>query len=238
MAKKLKKQRAGKQFEGSLLENPDSIATSFSRGEDFLKKNGKVVGGLIAAGIVIIAGILIFQINKANQNKTAQSEMFQAVYYYEQDSVELALNGDGLNAGFLQIIDDYGGTDAANLSNFYVGSIYLSQGNFQGAIDHLRKFSADDYFVQSKAYALIGDAYMELGQFDEGINYYQRVANNEENKYFTPRYLEKLAIAYEEAGQINQAIATYERIEKEYSDSFEYTAALKHKTRLEGLAAN
>ena len=51
-------------------------------------------------------------------------------------------------------------------------------------------------------------------------------------------YLNKLAIAYEEAGQIDNAIKAYDRIENEYFESYEFTAARKHKARLEGLAAN
>src|SRR5690606_34408100 len=237
MSKKIKKGR-GKHDQGhDLLENPEAIAKGLGRGEHFLKENTKLVAGLIAALVLVIAGVLFYQIHKANQNKTAQGEMFQAVYYFEQDSLELALNGDGVNPGFLQIIEEYNGTDASNLSNFYTGSIYLSQGDFQRAIDHLKKFSADDNFVQPTAYSLIGDANMELGNMNDAINYYKRAANYKENKYFTPIYLNKLAIAYEEAGQIQDAIDTYGRIENEYFESYEHTAARKHKCSCEGLAS-
>ncbi len=238
MTKKIKKGRAQQEHGNDLLENPDAIATGLGRGESFLKENAKIVGGIIGLGVLVIAGILFFQINKANQNETAQGEMFQAVYFYEQDSVDLALNGDGVNPGFLAIIDEYSGTNAANLSNFYAGSIYLSQGEFQKAVDHLENFSSDDFFVQAKAYSLIGDAYLELGNHREAINFYNKAVNYKSNKYFTPMYLNKLAIAYEEAGQIDNAIKAYDRIETEYFESYEFTAARKHKARLEGLAAN
>lgn len=237
MSKKLKKGRAQKEQGNTLLENPDAIATSLGRGESFLKENAKVVAGIIGLFILVVAGTMVFQFNKANKNETAQGEMYQAVYFFEQDSVELALNGDGVNPGFLSIIDDYGGTEASNLSHFYAGSIYLSQKDFQKAIDHLKKFSSDDYLVQPKAFSLIGDAYMEEGNFKEAISFYKKAANYKENEYFTPMYLNKLAIAYEEAGQIDDAIKSYDRIENDYFESYEYTAARKHKARLEGLAA-
>jgi hypothetical protein len=57
--------------------------------------------------------------------------MFQAVRYFESDSLNLALNGDGNNLGFLQIVEDYSGTKAGNLANYYAGVIYLKQGNFR-----------------------------------------------------------------------------------------------------------
>ncbi len=239
MAKKnVKRGRAQQEHGSELLENPEAIASTLGRGEQFLKENTKLVGGLIVAVILVIAGILFFQIHKANQNKTAQAEMFQAVYYFEQDSVELALNGDGVNPGFLNIIDNYGGTDASNLSHYYVGSIYLSQGDFQNAITHLENFSSDDYFVQSKAYSLIGDAQMDLGNTKEAISAYKKATDHKENKFFTPKYLNKLAIAYEESGDLQNAIETYAIIENKYPEAYEFTAARKHKARLEGLASN
>ncbi len=226
------------EVEYELLENPEVIATRLERGEAFLKKNSKIVGGILIAGILVIAGILYFQIDKQNQNKKAQAEMFQAVYYFEQDSTDFALNGDGSNPGFLKIAEQYSGTEAANLANFYAGSIFLSEGQFQKAVDHLKKFSSDDYFVQSRAYALLGDAHLELGNTKDAISAYRKAVDHKENKFFAPRYLSKLAVAYEEAGDIANAIKTYEAIEEEYYESYEYTNARKHKARLEGLASN
>jgi tetratricopeptide (TPR) repeat protein len=235
---KVKRTNKSQEVSSELLENPEAIATRLNRGEAFLKENTRLVGGIIAAGILVIAGILFFQIHKANQNKKAQAEMFQAVYYFEQDSVDLALNGDGVNAGLLAIINNYGGTDAANLAHFYVGSIYLSQSNPTKAAEHLKKFSANDFFVQAQAFSLLGDAYMELGDYKEAIRQYNRAVNHKTNKFFTPKYLNKLAIAYEESGDLKKAMETYARIESDYFDSYEFTTARKHKARLEGLSSN
>ncbi|WP_373497274.1 tol-pal system YbgF family protein [Aquiflexum sp.] len=235
MAKKKTKKASEVEYE--LLEKPEEIAGRLERGELFIKKNSRVFGGILIVGILLIAGILYFQIDKQNKNEKAQAEMFQAVYYFEQDSTELALNGDGSNVGLLRIVDQYGGTDAANLSHFYIGSIYMSNGEFQKAVDHLKKFSSSDYFVQARAYSLLGDAYMELGNTKDAISQYKKAIDHKENKFFTPRYLNKLAIAYEEAGDFDNAIKTYSTIEDKYFESFEFTNARKHKARLEGLAS-
>ncbi|GAB3228693.1 tetratricopeptide repeat protein [Algoriphagus aestuariicola] len=226
-----------KEHHNEVLENPEVLAERIGRGEAFLKQNSKVLGGVLAAAVILIGGILFFQINNQNQNEKAQAEMFQAVYFFEQDSIDFALNGDGINKGFLTIAEDYPRTDAANLAHFYIGSIYLSQKKFQEALTHLEEFSADDYLVQSKAISLIGDAQLELGQTDQAIASYTKAARTNENKYTTPKYLAKLAVAQEEAGKIADAIATYAEIEEKYYESFEYAAARKHKARLEGLAA-
>jgi TolA-binding protein len=231
------KKETKKSEQNELIENPEVIAEKLVPAEDFLKSNSKILAGILAVAVVLIGGVLFFQYNTQQQNEKAQAEMFQAVYFFEQDSVDFALNGDGINKGFLTIIEDYPRTDAANLSHFYTGSIYLSQKKFEDALTHLEEFSSDDYLVQAKAYSLIGDANLELGKPEEAIAQYTKAARTNENKFMSPKYLAKLAVAQEEAGKVEDAIKTYIEIEEKYYESFEFAAARKHKARLEGLAA-
>ncbi len=231
------KKETKKSDQNELIENPEVIAEKIVHGEDFLKSNSKILAGVLAVAIVLIGGVLFFQYNTQQQNEKAQAEMFQAVYFFEQDSVDFALNGDGINKGFLNIIESYPRTDAANLAHFYTGSIYLSQKKFEDALTHLEEFSSDDYLVQAKAYSLVGDANLELGKTEEAIAQYTKAARTNENKFMSPKYLAKLAVAQEEAGKIEDAIKTYTEIEEKYYESFEFAAARKHKARLEGLAA-
>ena len=231
------KKETKKSDQNELIENPEVIAEKIVPGEDFLKSNGKILAGVLAVAVLLIGGILFFQYNTQQQNEKAQAEMFQAVYFFEQDSVDFALNGDGINKGFLNIIESYPRTDAANLAHFYTGSIYLSQKKFEDALTHLQEFSTDDYLVQAKAYSLVGDANLELGKTEEAIAQYTKAARTNENKFMSPKYLAKLAVAQEEAGKIEDAINTYAEIEEKYYESFEFAAARKHKARLEGLAA-
>jgi TolA-binding protein len=231
------KKETKKSDQNELIENPEVIAEKIVPGEDFLKSNSKILAGVLAVAVVLIGGILFFQYNTQQQNEKAQAEMFQAVYFFEQDSVDFALNGDGINKGFLNIIESYPRTDAANLAHFYTGSIYLSQKKFEDALTHLEEFSSDDYLVQAKAYSLVGDANLELGKTEEAIAQYTKAARTNENKFMSPKYLAKLAVAQEEAGKIEEAIKTYTEIEEKYYESFEFAAARKHKARLEGLAA-
>ena len=231
------KKETKKSDQNELIENPEVLAEKIVPGEDFLKSNSKILAGVLAVAVVLIGGILFFQYNTQQQNDKAQAEMFQAVYFFEQDSVDFALNGDGINKGFLNIIESYPRTDAANLAHFYTGSIYLSQKKFEDALTHLEEFSTDDYLVQAKAYSLVGDANLELGKTEEAIAQYTKAARTNENKFMSPKYLAKLAVAQEEAGKIEDAINTYAEIEEKYYESFEFAAARKHKARLEGLAA-
>lgn len=234
-----KRKPRGKNEQGNdFLENPEVISNQLGKTEEFLSKNKKMVfgiGGLIA---IIIAAIFIYRYTMETKNATAQDEMFQAVFYFENGNYDNALNGDGNSLGFLDIVNDYSGTEAANLASFYAGAIYLQQRNFQAALDMLEDFSSDDFLVAARKHVLIGDAYMELGNFTSAAAAYQKGASTHPNKQFSPQYLMKAALAFENAGDSNKAISTYDEVINKYPESLEITNARKFKARLEALAAN
>ncbi|MFM7854345.1 MAG: cytochrome C biosynthesis protein, partial [Flammeovirgaceae bacterium] len=113
-------------------------------------KNPKLIIGVLVALLAVVGGYFGFNYYKKIQNAEAQKEMFQAQRYWESDSLNLALNGDGNNLGLLQIIDNYGMSEAANLANYLVGDIYLKQGKYSLAVFHLKEFKASDLLVQAR----------------------------------------------------------------------------------------
>jgi len=217
-----------------LIENSEEI---INKTEAFLndKKNQNIVFISIGISSLILLAFMGFSHLKKNNNIEAQEEMFQAVYYFESDSIGLALNGDGNNYGFLDIISLYSGTDAANLSNFYVGAIYLRLKDFNNSIRYLKNFSSQDFLLQARAYALIGDAYMELDNFEKASNYFKKASMHNSNKDFSPYYLNKYALALELKGDLNEAIIAHEIIINDYKTSILFQEAQKEKARLEGL---
>jgi tetratricopeptide (TPR) repeat protein len=224
---------AKKEESKNLLESADAIEEKLEGFENWVVKNPKVIIGILAVVVLIAAGYFGFNYYKGSQNEQAQKEMFQAVRYFEADSLNLALNGDGNNLGLLQIIDDYGMSDAANLANFYAGFIYLKQGKYPSAIVYLKEFKANDLLVQARAYSLIGDAYMEQKDYENAANYYDKASSYKPNKEFTPTYLMKAALAYEKLDKKDKAIQVYQTIIDNYWESAEVQSAKKLKARLE-----
>jgi TolA-binding protein len=216
-----------------LLENPEALKEKLIGAETWLESNPKIVVGLAAALLLIVGAYFGFQYYKNSQNDQAQKEMFQAVFYFEADSLDKALNGDGNNLGFLSIIDDYKISDAGNLANYYAGVCYLKQGKFELARLYLEDFSADDLLVQARAYSLIGDSYMEEKKYDDAAKFYSKAANYKPNKHFSPSYLLKEALAYEKLNQNDKAKEAYDKIITQYWDSAEFQNARKFKARLE-----
>ncbi|MCV9388166.1 tetratricopeptide repeat protein [Reichenbachiella ulvae] len=229
-----KKRKDAEEHGNDLLESPEALAEQISRTEQFIEKNKTMVSVVGAVLAVIVLGFLFGRYYIESQNKDAQRDLFQAVYYFEADSLGLALNGDGNNYGFLEIINSYGMTDAANMANYYAGATYLKLGDFDNALKYLKAFSASDYLIQGRAYALTGDAYMELGEYGQAASYYEKAAGYNANDQFTPGYLVKAAIANETSGDTAAALANYETIVDDYKESTVYQDALKHVTRLSG----
>ncbi|MEO5601876.1 MAG: tetratricopeptide repeat protein [Cyclobacteriaceae bacterium] len=216
-----------------LVENPQALADKLQGAETWMERNPKTITGILVALVLIAGGYFGYKYYKDNQEVEAQREMFQAVFYFEADSLELALNGDGNHLGFVDIIDEYGVTDAAKLANYYAGTSYLKQGKYEVARLYLEDFKSSDLLVQARAYSLIGDTFMEEKNYEDAAKYYDKAANYKPNKYFSPGYLMKAALAFEKNNQNDKAIAAYDKIIEDYFESPEFQDARKYKARLE-----
>lgn len=215
-----------------ILENPEALKEKLVEAENWVEKHSKLMIGAAVALVLIVGGYFGFQYYKDGQNQEAQQEMFQAVYYFEADSLDKALNGDANNLGFLDIINEYGITEAGNLANFYAGAIYLKQGKYDVARKHLESFSSKDLLVQARAYSLIGDTYMEEQKYEDAAKLYNKAASYKPNKFFSPAYMMKEALAYEKANQKDKAVEIYDQVISKYWDSSEFQKAKKLRARL------
>jgi len=210
----------------------ENVEQTLTKTEQFLEENYKpMLYGLIT--LVVIIGI--FWIGRAyltKQNKEAQSQMFTAEQYFEQDSVRLALNGDGNNPGFVDIADEYKITKSGKLANFYAGACFMHLGDFEQAIIYLEKYSVKDDILAPQAKGLLGDANIELGDTDKGIRLYLEAAEMADNSFHSPIYLMKAGVAYESEGKFDEALKLYEQIKDMYSESNEGRSIDKYIARV------
>ena len=198
------------------------VEEALSKSEQFIEKHQKTLMIIIGSIIVIGLGIFAFQrLFLDPREKEAQGQMFMAQKYFEEDSLNKALNGDATYVGFLGIIDDFSMTKASNLSKYYAGIIYLKQGKYDDAITYLKKFNGKDELVGPMATGGIGDAYTELGKKDEAVDYYLKAANQRNNDLTTPLYLMRAAWTYEDMGKFDKALELYTKIRNEHYKSME-----------------
>jgi tetratricopeptide (TPR) repeat protein len=227
-----------KENDLEILENPEVLADRLTHGsEDFVKKNRNVLLGLfVVIAAAIVGGFLYFN-HRSTQNEEAQAAMFQSVFYFEADSLNKALNGDGQHQGLLSVAKEYGSTEAGNLAKFYAGVALLKQGKYQQALDHLQDYKSDDLILQGRAYSLQGDANLELGKHQEAADLYLKAADYNSNEFFSPQYLLKAAMAFEENKDYAAALEAYDRLMTSFPNAPEVNDAKKYKARAEVLAA-
>ncbi len=224
--------KKGKKHEDGVLESAEVLAEQLTKSERFLEDNKIMVFSIAGLLAIALAGFFGYKYYMDSQNSLAQDEMFQAVYYFEQDSLDLALNGDGNYYGFIDVIENYGATGAGNLANFYVGAIYMKKGSHDSAVPFLKDFNSSDNVMQARAYSLLGDAFMQQEDYNEAANYYSKATAYKPNAYFTPIYLLKAGLAYEKLENFDKASKQYETIITEHAKSNEVDKAKKYKARL------
>jgi TolA-binding protein len=220
-------------------ENPSgfqSVENALSRTEQYIEENQKSLTIIIIAIVVVVGGYLGYKkFYLEPSNREAQAAMFVAEKYFEQDSFQLALDGDGANYGFLDIIDEYSVTKTANLANYYAGICYLRTGSYETAIEHLEKFDAEDILIASVALGAIGDCYLEMGDKEKAASFYLKAGQRKKNSFTSPVYLKKAGMVFEDLKQYDKALKAYNVIEKDYPDTEEgklierYITALKIK---------
>jgi len=212
----------------------ESVENALSKTEHYIEENQKSLTIIVFAIIIIVGGYLGYKrLLVSPKENEAQSQMWMAEKYFERDSFNLALNGDGNYLGFLDIIEEYSITQSANLANYYAGLSYLHLGQFEEAIEYLKKFDAKDQMISPIAYGAIADAYIELNNTDEAEVFYKKAINISENNFTTPIYLMKLGMLYEQQGDFKNALENYKRIEKDYPTSAEGRQVSKYIARVE-----
>lgn len=179
----------------------DTLDESASRAEDFIAKNQKVILGFLTAVVLAVVGYFAYQkfIAEPNQQDAAD-QLFVAQQNFQKavdgdvkaDSLfNLVLNGSEGKFGVVKIAEEYSGTDAGNLANYYAGIAYLNTGKYAEAVASLEKFSSDDIMLSTLAKGAIGDAYAQQNKQKEALEFYVKAADASQNNFTRPRYLLK-----------------------------------------------
>ena len=209
----------------------DTLDVSASKTETFVNQYQNYIIGAILS--VLIAFSAYYAYDKfIVQPKTTESnlEIFTAQKYFDlavksdnnKDSLfNLSLNGGEGKFGFLDIIENYSGTDASNISYYSAGMAYYNLKKYDLAIEFLENFSSDDEILQSLSYATIGDAFVQLNQFEDGLNYYESALSYSNNSFIRPLILQKAGDLAKELGKLNDAKKYFQEIKDDFPKSNE-----------------
>jgi len=201
-------------------ENAEAIVEAVSKTEKFFNENGKLLGGIVM-GIVVVAVAVFCWFRFAYQPSVeeAQGQMALAEENFRNGDFELALNGDGNELGFVQILDEYG-TKAGMAVYFYAGVCELQLGNWESAISYLSSYKGKDGILSARAKACIGDAYIGLENYSKALEYFEAAAETIDNIY-AAGYLLKAGVTAEKLGENAKALSFYKKIKDQYPQSRE-----------------
>lgn len=160
------------------IQGGDPAELVVAKAKDFWERNSKLISIVFAALVLGVGGYYVYKnyVQKPKEEKAIDA-MFRAEEYYRNDSVKLALQGDGQSLGFVKLAEKYDGTDAGNLACFYAGVCYLKIDDNQNAIKYLKKFSTSSKPVKARVLKLLGDANGDLGKYAEALDYYKQSAS-------------------------------------------------------------
>lgn len=195
----------------------------------FWEDYNKPISYIGSAIIVLAAAWMIYKyMFKVPEQEKADKIVFVTQKYFAEftnatDSAKLmlaatVLNGDGRNPGALKIINQYSGTPAANLCEYYAGTCYLHLGQFEKSIKYLKDFDANGATqIKSRALGMMGDASAELNKNGDALDYYKKAAEvNNKDEFTSSEFLFRAALFAQSTGKTKDAIELFKKIKTNY----------------------
>ena len=200
-----------------------NVEEALTKSEAFLIKNKKIITAVVVAVVVIISAVVLFRnYYTLPREAKAQAALFLGEQLFEAGEYEQAINGDSIRfAGLLTVIEDFGGTKAANLAKAYTGLCYAQLGQFEEAIKWLDSFKGgSDLLITPALKAAKGNCYASLGQYAKAAQLLIEAADQAKSEALSPTYLIQAGQLLLEEGKADKAIATYEKAKAEYPGAY------------------
>ena len=189
----------------------------------FIEKNFKTlaaaIGGVLA---VIIIALVVNQYYIQPKKADAADNIAVAQQLFIAGNYEQALNGDGTNPGFLQVIDQYGSTPSGNIARLYAGLCYAHTDKAEEAVKFLEDYDlCDDQMVSNAALAALGNCYAQLGQNEKAASTLLKAAKRANSTTLSPLFYQQAGQIYESLGNKDKALECYEIIKNDYPQSMQ-----------------
>lgn len=210
------------------LEN-DVLLEAFSRAQSFYDNNKKLVIGATIALVLIVGGSVGYYFYSSSQEHKAEQLMGQATEDYLNANYKKALNGsdEDFTVGFKQIIDNYSGTDAANLARYYAAVCEYNLGDDQKALDYIDGYEIPEGIMGVAPLSFKAMLLTDLKKYSEAAKIYVKAAEWEKNDSTTPYNYLQAAQAFNEAGNPSEAKKYAQKIIDSYPNSSQVTDAQK-----------
>ena len=188
----------------------------------WVEENSNLISWIVCGIAVVVMGIIAIN-NYVIKPKAleASNENAKAVVYFMAGDFDKALNGDDAECiGFEAIADEYGHYQQGKLAALYAGICYFEKGEYEEAAKFLKKFDADDVNIDPAARQLLGDAYVELGEYGKAAKAFEAAAESG-NDIIAPMSLKKAGLVYLKEENKAKALKAFKAIKENYPASAE-----------------
>lgn len=183
--------------------------------------------------LVVVAGVYYYFGIYSPSESEAKSLIWIPQKHFQRDSMDLSLYGKGPdNPGFLEIAEKYPNVPQGKLAALYAGLIYLKKERYDSALFYLKRASPSDKIEKGLLLGLIGQLYLELGEYNTAEEYLVKAASCGENIFIEPRFLFLLAQVKEHNGKYRESLDYYKKIQKDYPWSEEAKEIDKYIARV------
>lgn len=208
------------------VDPEEKIESAIDKTELFFQQHAKQLLTWLIVVVVIVGGYFAYEYLFARPRAIKVAEMmFVAEQLFVEENFDQALNGDGVNPGFAEIVDRYGNTRQGRLAAQYAGICCVKAGNADAALEYLQKYKpvkgAPGVIVNAQNYGLRADIYVDRGEYDKAQDLYLKAVNAADNILTTPYYMRKLALVYAARNEVAKALDMCQRIKTEYASSIE-----------------
>jgi TolA-binding protein len=192
-------------------------ASSQERVSGSLQKNRVLIGGILGGLVLVVGGYFVYDYLQSEKQEEAEKQLFMPFKAYEKDSLAQAIAGSGQFPGVKRMAENYSGTPAGELATYMLGTAYLAQGKINEGASALKDFKKPkDNMVSASAYAALGYAYEEQGQFEEAAKQYLKAADVMPNEHTSPEFLHQAALCYLEAKNKDKAASIFRDLKRKY----------------------
>lgn len=177
------------------MENTDSkqpiIQNENTDGADLIaraKANSKLIMALSIFVVVVIVGVFVYYFVSQSGSRKADEAVAKADVE-QNDSIAMQLYKEAAGHGY----------KSGNRARLEVATRLYEQGKYEEALEYAKDASFSDNIIKAGNYALQGDCYVNLKQYDNALSAYDKaISAADENPTIVPLLLVKEANIYRE----------------------------------------
>ena len=217
-----------KNFTKEELEH-DPLLDKYTKAVSYFNSNRTLILSLVVTLLVVITVFIGYNFYSSSQEEKAQNLLASAEQFYSNGDYNKALNGDEytLSYGFIQISDEFSGTNAGNLATYYAAVSNFNLENYEEALGYILEFKHPKGIMGVGSVSFEASLYELNGSLEKAAKRYEEAANWDTNDSTTPYNLMKAANVYQEIGNSAKVEELTKSILENYPNSTEATSSKK-----------